>query len=217
VDPELVYADLGSKEANDYIAAMKCAINYAFSNRQIITYIVRKTFEKVFNKSYDSLGMEVIYDVAHNIAKEEEHEVDGKNMKLYVHRKGATRAFSKGRKEIPKEYRDIGQPVLIPGSMGTASYLLIGSEGAMKETFGSTCHGAGRTMSRAKAVKSFPARKIFEELSQKGIEVRVLSKGLISEEAPQAYKNVDEVVESVEKAGISKIVCRNVPLAVAKG
>jgi tRNA-splicing ligase RtcB len=216
-DPELVYAELDSKEANDYIAAMKCAVNYAFSNRQIITYLVRKTFEKVFNKSFDALGMEIIYDVAHNIAKLEEHEVDGKRMKLYVHRKGATRAFAKGRNEIPKEYRAIGQPVLIPGSMGTASYLLIGDEGAMKETFGSTCHGAGRTMSRAKAVKTLPARKVLEELSTKGIEVRVVSKELISEEAPQAYKNIDEVVESVAKAGISKIVSRNVPLAVAKG
>jgi tRNA-splicing ligase RtcB len=216
-DPELVYSELNSKEANDYIAAMKCAVNYAFSNRQIITYLVRKTFEKVFNKSFDALGMEIIYDVAHNIAKLEEHEVDGKRMKLYVHRKGATRAFAKGRNEIPKEYRAIGQPVLIPGSMGTASYLLVGSEGAMKETFGSTCHGAGRTMSRAKAVKTLPARRVLEELSTKGIEVRVVSKELISEEAPQAYKNIDEVVESVEKAGISKIVSRNIPLAVAKG
>jgi tRNA-splicing ligase RtcB len=138
-------------------------------------------------------------------------------MKLYVHRKGATRAFAKGREEIPKEYRAIGQPVLIPGSMGTASYLLLGSDGAMKETFGSTCHGAGRTMSRAKAIKSLQPRKVLEELATKGIEVRVVSKELISEEAPQAYKNVDEVVESVEKAGISKIVSRNIPLAVAKG
>jgi len=216
-DPELVYAEINSKEANDYIGAMKCAVNYAFANRQIITYLVRKTFEKVFNKSFDALGMEIIYDVAHNIAKVEEHEVDGKRMKLYVHRKGATRAFSKEREEIPKEYRAIGQPVLIPGSMGTASYLLIGNEGAMKETFGSTCHGAGRTMSRTKAVKSLPARKVLEELSAKGIEVKVVSRELISEEAPQAYKNIDEVVETVEKAGISKIVTRNVPLAVAKG
>jgi len=216
-DPELVYAEINSKEANDYIGAMKCAVNYAFANRQIITYLVRKTFEKVFNKSFDALGMEIIYDVAHNIAKVEEHEVDRKRMKLYVHRKGATRAFSKEREEIPKEYRAIGQPVLIPGSMGTASYLLIGNEGAMKETFGSTCHGAGRTMSRTKAVKSLPARKVLEELSAKGIEVKVVSRELISEEAPQAYKNIDEVVETVEKAGISKIVTRNVPLAVAKG
>jgi tRNA-splicing ligase RtcB len=217
IDPELVYAEINSREANDYIAAMKCAVNYAFANRQIITYLVRKTFEKVFNKSFDELGMEIIYDVAHNIAKLEEHEVDGKRMKLYVHRKGATRAFAKGREEIPKEYRAIGQPVLIPGSMGTASYLLLGSDGAMKETFGSTCHGAGRTMSRAKAIKSLQPRKVLEELATKGIEVRVVSKELISEEAPQAYKNVDEVVESVEKAGISKIVSRNIPLAVAKG
>lgn len=216
-DPELVYADIHSKEGENYIAAMKAAVNYAFSNRQLITHLVRKTFEKIFRISEEKLGMDVVYDVAHNIAKFEEHEVDGKRKMLLVHRKGATRSFGKGRMEIPKIYREVGQPVLIPGSMGTASYVLLGTEESMKETFGSTCHGAGRVMSRNKAVKTFPAKSVFEELGRKGIEVRVASKGLISEEAPMAYKDIDAVVSTVEMAKISKIVARTVPIAVAKG
>jgi tRNA-splicing ligase RtcB len=217
VDPELSYAKIGSKEADDYLDAMGCAVNYAFANRQIITNSIRKSFEEIFNKSADALGMEILYDVAHNIAKLEEHTFENKKVKVYVHRKGATRAFAKGREEIPKKYRSIGQPVLIPGSMGTASYVLAGLDGAMEETFGSTCHGSGRVMSRHQAVREIPASKTFSSLESKNIEVRVRTKKLISEEAEWAYKNVDSVVEVVERAGLSKIVSRNVPIGVAKG
>ena len=217
VDPELSYAKIGSKEADDYLDAMGCAVNYAFANRQIITNSIRKSFEEIFNKSADALGMEILYDVAHNIAKLEEHIFENKKVKVYVHRKGATRAFAKGREEIPKKYRSIGQPVLIPGSMGTASYVLAGLDGAMNETFGSTCHGSGRVMSRHQAVREIPASKTFGSLESKNIEIRVRTKKLISEEAEWAYKNVDSVVEVVERAGLSKIVARNVPIGVAKG
>ncbi len=217
VDRELSYAYINDKEAEDYLAAMKCAVNYAFVNREIIADSIRKSFEQVFGKSADALGMFTLYDVAHNIAKLEEHTVEGRKVKVYVHRKGATRAFPKGMAEVPKKYRDIGQPVLIPGSMGTASYILCGMPGSMKESFGTTCHGSGRVMSRHEAVREIPASKTLNSLKEKGIELRVKSKNLVSEEAEWAYKNVDEVVGIVEKAGLSKIVSRNVPLLVVKG
>ncbi|MEM3859476.1 MAG: RtcB family protein [Candidatus Micrarchaeaceae archaeon] len=216
-DRELSYAYVKDKEAEDYLAAMKAAANYAFANREIITHAIRKSFEQVFEKSADALGMHVLYDVAHNIAKLEEHEVEGKKIKVYVHRKGATRAFPKGMQEIPKEYRSVGQPVLIPGSMGTASYILCGMPGSMKESFGTTCHGSGRVMSRHQAVREIPENKTLRSLREKGIELRVKSKSLISEEAEWAYKDVDEVVAVVEKAGLSKLVARNVPVLVVKG
>ncbi len=217
VDKELSYARIGSREADSYLAAMNGAANYAFANRQIIMHNVRKSFEEVFGRSADALGMELLYDVAHNIVKKEEHTVGGRRMQVYVHRKGATRAFPKGREEVPKEYRSVGQPVLIPGSMGTASYVLCGQEGSMKETFGTTCHGAGRVMSRHEAIRTIPEGKTFGSLSSKGIEIRVRSRKLVSEEAEWAYKNVDEVVGVVEKAGLSKIVTKNVPIGVVKG
>ncbi len=217
VDPELSYAYIGSKEANDYLDAMKCAVNFAFTNRQIMTASIRKSFEEVFSKSADMLGMEIVYDVAHNIAKLEEHDVDGKRMKLYVHRKGATRAFGPGNPEVTKIYRDYGQPVLIPGSMGSASYVLSGRAEAMRETFGSSCHGSGRVMSRHQAIREIPASKTLGDLDKKHIEVRVRSKKLISEEAEWAYKDVDEVVASIAGAKISNIVARLVPIGVAKG
>ncbi len=217
VDPELSYAAIGSKEADDYLGAMRCAINFAFSNRQVITDSIRKSFEQTFAKSSDALGMDILYDLAHNIIKFEEHEVGGKRMKLCVHRKGATRAFAKGRKEVPKIYRDVGQPVIIPGSMGTASYILAGAQGAMENTFGSACHGSGRVMSRHQAIREIPASKTFGDMDKKKIEVRVKTRKLISEEAEWAYKNVDEVVRVVDSANIAKIVSRNVPLGVAKG
>ena len=216
-DRELSYARIGDKEADDYLVAMKCAVNYAFANREMITHAVRKSFETVFEKSSDALGMDLLYDVAHNIVKLEEHTVEGKKVKVYVHRKGATRAFAKGRAEVPKEYRDIGQPVIIPGSMGTASYVLCGLEGAMRETFGTTCHGSGRVMSRSQALREIPVSRTLESLKSKGIEIRVRSQKLISEESEWVYKNVDEVVAVVEGAGISNIVSRNVPLGVIKG
>ncbi len=217
VDPELSYAYIGSKTADDYLAAMKSAVNFAFANRQIMTDSIRKSFEQVFNKSADSMGMDLVYDVAHNIAKEEEHIVDGKRKKVYVHRKGSTRAFGPGRPEIPKIYRDYGQPVIIPGSMGTASYILAGRSEAMLETFGSSCHGSGRMMSRHEAIREIPESKTFETMKEKHIEIRVRNRKLVSEEAEWAYKDVDEVVKSIAGAKISNIVARMVPLGVAKG
>ena len=216
-DPELAYAFVGSDEADRYLAAMRSAVNFAFANRQIMTDSIRKAFSEVFSKSPDALGMDLLYDVAHNIAKLEEHKVDGRSMKLFVHRKGATRAFGPGMKEVPAHYRDYGQPVLIPGSMGTASYVLAGQKGAMEETFGSSCHGSGRLMSRHQALREIPMSKTFGELGRKGVEIRVRSRKLVSEEAMEAYKNVDDVVQSIEGAGISKIVARLVPVGVAKG
>ena len=216
-DPELSYAYTGSKEADNYIKAMKCAVNFAFANRQVMTDSIRKSFEQVFMKSWDSLGMDIVYDVAHNIAKEEEHVFEGKRMKLIVHRKGATRAFSAGRKEIPKIYREYGQPVLIPGSMGTASYVLAGMDGAMEKSFGSSCHGSGRLMSRHQAIREIPASRTLGSMHDKHIEIRVRDRKLVSEESELAYKNVDDVVASVEGAGITKIVAKLVPLGVAKG
>ncbi len=217
IDPELSYAHVGSKEAEDYLAAMKSAVNYAFTNRQIITNSIRKGFEEVFGKSSDALGMELLYDVSHNIAKLEEHQVDNARKKVYVHRKGATRAFPKGHPDVPKSYRSVGQPVLIPGSMTTGSYVLVGTEGAMKETFGSSCHGSGRVMSRHQAIREIPASKTFEELKKKNVEIRIKTRKLVSEEAEWAYKKVDEVVDVVERAGIARIVARCKPLAVIKG
>jgi tRNA-splicing ligase RtcB len=216
-DPELAYASIGDKEAEDYLACMRSAVNFAFANRQVMTHLIRKSFEEAFGKSADALGMQLVYDVAHNIAKLEEHVVDGKRMKLYVHRKGATRAFAPGRKEIPQIYRDAGQPVLIPGSMGTASYVLAGREEAMLETFGSSCHGSGRLMSRHQAIRDIPASRTLEDLKSKGVEFRVRDRKLISEEAEWAYKSVDDVVASIAGAKISNIVARLVPLGVAKG
>ncbi len=217
VDKELSYAKVGSKEADDYIRAMNCAVNFAFTNRQIITHLIRKSFSEVFKKSYEELGMSLLYDVAHNIAKYEEHIIDGKKRKLYIHRKGATRAFPKGTSELPSKYKAVGQPVIIPGSMSTGSYVLCGMEGSMKESFGSACHGSGRVMSRHQAMREIPASKTFNELKEKNIEIRVRTRKLISEEAEWAYKNPDDVVSVVERAGLAKIVSKNKPLIVVKG
>ena len=216
-DPELSYAYVNSKEADSYLKAMRCAVNFAFTNRQIMTNSIRKGFEEIFGKSADALGMELLYDVAHNIAKLEEHVVDGKRMKLYVHRKGATRAFGPGREDIPKKYKELGQPVLIPGSMGSASYVLAGRSEAMAETFGSSCHGSGRVMSRHQAIREIPASRTLGDLKSKGIEIRVRDRKLISEEAEWAYKSVDDVVQSIAGAKISNIVAKLVPLGVTKG
>ncbi len=216
-DPELSYAYINSKEAESYWACMCSAINFAFVNRQIMTHFIRRSFAEVFGKNVEDLDMQLVYDLCHNTAKLEEHNVDGKRMKLYVHRKGATRAFGPGRREVSKIYREYGQPVLIPGSMGTASYVLAGRNESMTETFGSSCHGAGRTMSRHQAIRDIPASKTFGEMKKKNIEIRVRSRKLVSEEAEWAYKDVDEVVRSVEGAKISDIVAKLVPLGVAKG
>ncbi len=216
-DRELVCAPVNSKEAEDYYKAMCAAVNYAFTNRQCITHWVRESFEKIFRTSAEDLGMRTIYDVAHNVAKREVHEVDGRKMELYVHRKGATRAFGPGREEIPKAYRKYGQPVIIPGDMGRASFLLVGTQKAMEESFGSTCHGAGRVLSRAKAKRVYRGERIIQELANKGIYVKAASKPVVAEEAPGAYKDVSLVVESTHGAGISIIVAKMRPIGVAKG
>ncbi|MEA3255908.1 MAG: RtcB family protein [Candidatus Altiarchaeota archaeon] len=212
-DSELACAPLDSREARQYMSAMYCAVNYAFCNREIITHQVRETFNRIFGDS----ELELVYDVCHNIAKFEEHLVDGVSKKLCVHRKGATRAFPAGRKEIPEVYREVGQPVIIPGDMGTASYILVGTEKAMEETFGSTCHGAGRVMSRRGAIRRFRGTDIQRNLEAKGQVVKATHPKILAEEASAAYKDVDEVIRSVELSGISRAVVRVVPLGVAKG
>ena len=209
-DNELACAPLKSKEADDYVKAMYCAVNYAFANRQFITHWVRESFKGFF----PDVKLDMIYDVCHNIAKFEEHEEVGE---VCVHRKGATRAFAAGRKEIPEEYRSVGQPVLVPGDMGTASYILVGTDTAMKESFGSVCHGAGRVMSRTKAMHDQRGEDVQKKLEAKGEIIRAASWKVLAEEAPEAYKDVDEVVKSIELAGLGKIVARVVPFGVVKG
>ncbi|MEW5936993.1 MAG: RtcB family protein [Candidatus Thermoplasmatota archaeon] len=216
-DRQLACAPLTSSEADGYIKAMSAAANYAWTNRQMILHWVRESFEAVLKTHAKDIGMHLVYDVAHNIAKIEEHTVDGKRMKLCVHRKGATRAFAAGRSEISPMYREVGQPVLIPGDMGTASYVLVGTEMAMRESFGSTCHGAGRVMSRNEAIRRFTPEQIKADLAGKGIYVRAASREVLTEEAPSAYKRVDDVVRITHGAGISKMVARMVPLGVVKG
>ncbi len=215
-DRQLACAPVNSKEGQAYLGAMRCAANYAWCNRQVLMALVRRTFQKFFNMSPKDLGMDLIYDVAHNIAKIEKHMVDGKEKTLCVHRKGATRAFPPGHQELPEKYKPIGQPVIIPGDMGRNSYLLVGTEKAA-ETFFSTCHGSGRLMSRSKAVRTLRGRSIAKELEQKGIFVCSTGRETLSEEAPEAYKNVNDVVSVVHEAGISKRVCRMRPLGVVKG
>jgi tRNA-splicing ligase RtcB len=216
-DPQLACAPLGSAEAKDYFAAMACAANYAWANRQCIVHWVREALERTFQASASSLGLQQVYDVAHNIAKFEEHEFEGQRRKLCVHRKGATRAFGPGHREIPAEYREIGQPVIVPGDMGTASYLLVGTETAMRDTFGSTCHGAGRLMSRHAAIRAAAGRNLTQEMTERGVYVRAATKEGLAEEMPGAYKNVDEVVEACQRAGISTRAARLKPLGVMKG
>jgi len=216
-DKQLACAPIKSKEGEDYYAGMAASANFAWCNRQIIAHWVRESFKKVFKMGEDDLGLEVVYDVAHNIAKFEEHQVNGKKVKVCVHRKGATRAFSAGRNEVPAVYRNVGQPVLIPGSMGTPSYVLVGTQRAMEETFGSTCHGSGRVMSRAEAKRKLRDGIVKQNLERKGIYVRSAEKGLLAEEAPEAYKISDDVVDVVHRAGISTLVAKLVPLGVTKG
>jgi tRNA-splicing ligase RtcB len=217
-DRELIYAPSGSRLANDFFLAMSGAANFAWANRQIIMHNVRKAFNRIYGIEIES--MKLVYDVCHNIAKIEEYdtEIDGKiiRSKYYVHRKGATRAFPKGHPEIPEIYRNYGQPVIIPGSMGTASYVLVGTENAMKLTFGSTAHGAGRTMSRHSA-KELSAEKITKELESKGITVKSASINGIVEESPDCYKDIDEVIKITVGAKIANKVARFIPIAVIKG
>ena len=216
-DPQLCCAPVSSPEGERYLEAMACAANFAFANRQMITHWVRETFGQVFKKGPKDLRLDLIYDVCHNIAKIETHTVDGKKKKLCVHRKGATRAFPPNHPDIPSDYQSTGQPVLIPGDMGRCSYVLVGTERAMEETFGSTCHGAGRLMSRHQAVKAAKGRAITRELEDKGIIVKGASRGTIVEEIPDAYKDVNDVVNVVHHAGISRRVAKLVPMGVIKG
>lgn len=213
-DRQLACAPLSSKEAQDYFAAMAAGANYAWANRQIISHWVREAFNKYYKRE---IKMDLLYDVAHNVAKFEEHDVDGKRVKLCVHRKGATRAFAPGRMEVPAAYREVGQPVIIPGSMGSASYVLAGTQKAMELTFGSTCHGAGRVMSRSQALKDIRGNEVKRDLMQRGIFVKAPKDAAIAEEAPEVYKDIDDVIEVVHNLGISKKVARLVPIAVAKG
>lgn len=213
-EKDLIYAPAGSKLANDYFAAMSASANYAWANRHVIGHYVRESFKRVFGEDVE---LKTIYDVAHNIAKLEEHEIDGQLRKVWVHRKGATRAFGPGHKDVPAQYRSVGQPIIIPGSMGTASYLLVGTEKAMKETFGSTAHGAGREMSRNEAIGKFRGETVKNELEKRHIYVKCASWKGIAEEAPAAYKDIDEVVKVSHEAGIGKLVARVVPLGVIKG
>ncbi|MBU4305217.1 MAG: RtcB family protein [Candidatus Omnitrophica bacterium] len=216
-DRQLACAPVDSKEGRAYLGAMSCAANYAWANRQMLMHLTRMAFEQFFKTGWQKLQMNLIYDVAHNIAKKEQHIVNGEKKSLCVHRKGATRAFGPGHPELPQRYRNTGQPVIIPGDMGRNSYLLVGTQKAMDETFGSTCHGAGRLMSRSQAIRTLNPKKVIEELRQKNIIVRSAGKEIISEEAPQAYKDVNVVVDVVHSAGISKKVCRMRPLGVIKG
>ncbi len=216
-DRQLACAPLKSEEGQRYFNAMKCAANYAWNNRQCLMHLVRLTFERIFNKSWQALGMYLIYDVAHNIAKIEKHVVDGKKITVCVHRKGATRAFGPGSPDIPAVYKNIGQPIIIPGDMGRSSYLLVGTQKAMDETFASTAHGAGRCLSRTEAIRRCDVNQLRKELEEKGIVVMAAGRGTIAEEAPMAYKDIGEVVEAVHSAGISKRVCRMKPLCVLKG
>ena len=216
-DRELACAPGKSEEAQDYYQAMACAVNYAFVNRQTILHWVRQSFQQVFGQDASKFGLKLVYDVAHNIAKIENHAVEGGMKKVWVHRKGATRAFPPGHSEIPSDYRSAGQPVLIPGSMGTSSWLLVGAEKAMHTTFGSTAHGAGRMMSRSAAKRNFWGGDIKKALAQRGIYVRAASEVVLAEEADPAYKNVDVVVEVSDRVGIATKVARLVPMAVVKG
>jgi tRNA-splicing ligase RtcB len=213
-DRQLACVPIHSDEGQAYLGAMRAAANFAWANRTAILYFLRDSVQRVFGKS---AHLHTLYDVCHNIAKREQHSVDGKQRDVLVHRKGATRAFPPNHPDIPAVYRKIGQPVLIPGSMGTASWILCGQEGAMKETFGSVCHGAGRLMSRTAAKKGRNAKEVEKDLASRGIIVRSETRNGILEEVPEAYKDVDEVISVVEQAGLARPVARLRPMGVIKG
>ena len=216
-DKQLACAPVNSPEGRQYYAAMACAVNFAFANRQMITHWAREAFQQALGLSPKEVNMQVVYEVAHNIAKIERHVIDGQEKTVCVHRKGATRAFGPGHPAVPESYRDIGQPVLIPGDMGRYSYVLVGTQTAMEETFGSTCHGAGRVMSRHQAKKAARGRSLTSELEKQGIVVMASSRATVAEEMPEAYKDVSQVVEAVVGAGLSVKVARLRPLGVVKG
>ena len=216
-DRQLACAPIESPEGQNYLAAMACAANYAWANRQCIAHWVRESFSRVLGRTPHDMGMRQVYDVCHNIAKIEEHAIDGRKLKVCVHRKGATRAFAAGHSSIPPRYREIGQPVLVPGDMGRCSFVAVGTQKAMAETFGSTCHGAGRVLSRGAAKRSIKGNDVVRELETRGITVRAGSMPSLAEEASQAYKDVAEVMDVVHQAGISTRVAMAIPMAVIKG
>jgi tRNA-splicing ligase RtcB len=216
-DRQLACAPVESPEGQQYLGAMRGAANYAWANRQLLMWQAREIFADFFGRTWESLQMDLIYDVAHNIAKMEEHEIDGRQRRVCVHRKGATRAFPAGHAEVPQQYRQIGQPVIIPGDMGRASWVLVGQPGSMKRTFGTTCHGAGRVMSRTAAVKNAQGRRIDHELAAKGIIAKCRSWKGLAEEQPAAYKDVSLVVDVVHRAGLAAKVARLRPIGVVKG
>ncbi len=217
VDRQLACAPVDSPQGRRYFAAMACAANYAWANRQCITHWVRAAFEQVLGKSERALGMDIVYDVAHNIAKFETHELKGERKRLCVHRKGATRAFGPNHPEVPEAYRAVGQPVIVPGDMGRNSYLLVGTEEGMAQTWGSTCHGAGRRLSRTAALKLQHSSAVIAKLNRAGIYIRSAGKKTVAEEAPEAYKDVNDVVRICDGAGISRLVAKMRPLGVMKG
>jgi tRNA-splicing ligase RtcB (3'-phosphate/5'-hydroxy nucleic acid ligase) len=216
-DRQLACAPVDTPEGRKYIAAMRAAANFGFCNRQLLMQQAREVFASVFGRKWQDLGMDLLYDVAHNIAKLEEHVVDGKRKKVWVHRKGATRAFPAGHPEVPEQFRAVGQPVIIPGDMGRASWVLVGSAGSMEKTFGSTCHGAGRSMSRTAAKLDAGGRRIDKELESRGVIAMASSRFGLAEEQPKAYKNVDDVVDAVHQADLSRKVARMRPIGVIKG
>jgi tRNA-splicing ligase RtcB len=217
-DRQLAACKIRSPEGKDYLAAMAAACNFAFCNRAVMAHVTREAFSETFNKSAKELGLDLVYDVCHNTAKFEKHfNKEGKEMDLLVHRKGATRAFGPKQEKIPKDYQSIGQPVLIGGTMGTYSYVLVGTDTSMRDAYGSTCHGAGRFMSRTKAMNNISSKDVANKLKEQGVILRVVKKPLVAEEAPGAYKDVNEVVQVCHDAGLSSKVVRLRPLGVVKG
>jgi len=216
-DRQLACAPIESPEGQTYLAAMRCAANFAWANRQLLMWQTREAFADFFGRSWQSLEMNLVYDVAHNIAKFEEHVIDGRKLTVCVHRKGATRAFPAGHPEVPQRYQQIGQPVIIPGDMGRASWVLVGQPGSMERTFGTTCHGAGRLLSRTAAIAHAKGRRIDQELAQQGIVARARSWKGLAEEHPDAYKDVSQVVDVVHRAGLASKVARLRPVGVVKG
>jgi tRNA-splicing ligase RtcB len=216
-DRQLACAPVASPEGQQYLAAMSAAANYAWANRQVIMHFVREALEEVLRRGWQALGLDLVWDVAHNIARLEEHQVGGHSRRLCVHRKGATRAFPAGRPELPPDYRRLGQPVLVPGDMGSGSYLLVGGEASLRESWGSACHGAGRVLSRQAAIRRHPSGEVRRQLEAQGIVVHASGRQTLAEEAPDAYKDVDQVVEVCHQAGLARKVARLRPWAVIKG
>ncbi|MDP2973922.1 MAG: RtcB family protein, partial [Candidatus Diapherotrites archaeon] len=216
-DRQLACAPIESKEGQDYLQAMNCGVNYAFANRQAMMHWTREGFAQILGQDAEKLGMELVYDICHNVAKFEQHEINGKKKEVLIHRKGATRAMPAGRKENPADYLDTGHPAIIPGSMGTASYVIVGTKKGLEEAFASVCHGAGRVMSRTAAMKAKRGEQVKRELEAKGEIVKGASWAGLAEEAPEAYKDIDEVIKSIELAGIGLKIAKMVPLGVMKG